>query len=135
MTDSLPHIAERLVKMRTVTRKKKGIWGLFGKKETMQVPYRTDELEIFVNRLISVQAKRDSQMSVYTDSLRFDNKVLNQKLCEFTSFWDSNRIRSSLVGLDWKILESKQKSFHMLLIVMLVTISMFIILFLLYAPI
>ena len=104
--------------MRTVTRKKKGIWGLFGKKETMQVPYRTDELEIFVNRLISVQAKRDSQMSVYTDSLRFDNKVLNQKLCEFTSFWDSNRIRSSLVGLDWKILESKQKSFHMLLIVM-----------------
>ena len=129
LTDSLPHIAERLVKMRTVTRKKKGIWGLFGKKETMQVPYRTDELEIFVNRLISVQAKRDSQMSVYTDSLRFDNKVLNQKLCEFTSFWDSNRIRSSLVGLDWKILESKQKSFHMLLIVMLVTISMFIILF------
>lgn len=95
----------------------------------MQVPYRTDELEIFVNRLISEQAKRDSQMSVYTDSLRFDNKVLNQKLCEFTSFWDSNRIRSSLVGLDWKILESKQKSFHMLLIVMLVTISMFIILF------
>lgn len=39
LANELPVIATQSVRMKTITQKKKGIAGLFGKKETVQVPY------------------------------------------------------------------------------------------------
>lgn len=45
--------AKNIVKLKTITRKKNGIAGLFGKKETIFVPYFTDEISTLNKELIS----------------------------------------------------------------------------------
>lgn len=44
LANELPAVATQTIRMKTITRKKKGIAGLFGKKETIQVPYITNEI-------------------------------------------------------------------------------------------
>ena len=53
LANELPVIATQSVRMKTITQKKKGIAGLFGKKETVQVPYITNEIQDFYERLTS----------------------------------------------------------------------------------
>ena len=53
LANELPVIAIKLVRMKTITLKKKGIAGLFGKKETVQIPYMTNEIKDFNERLTS----------------------------------------------------------------------------------
>lgn len=53
LTNELPVIATQTVKVKTITQKKKGIAGLFGKKETIQVPYITNEIQNFNNNVSS----------------------------------------------------------------------------------
>lgn len=66
---------------RTVTRKKKGIAGWFGAKETVQVPSTTSAtLRSLNSRLLSMQEKRQRSIDLYTDSLRSHNRELNRKL-------------------------------------------------------
>lgn len=55
LTNELPIIATQTVKVKTITQKKKGIAGLFGKKEKIQVPYITNEIQDFNNRLVSAR--------------------------------------------------------------------------------
>ena len=65
----------------TVTRKKKGIAGLFGAKETVQVPTSASAtLQSLNTRLYSMQQERRRNMDVYADSLRNHNKNLNRRL-------------------------------------------------------
>lgn len=89
LTNELPVIATQTVKVKTITQKKKGIAGLFGKKETIQVPYITNEIQNFNNRLVSVIDMRNNQIETYVDSLRLQNRLLNQKLYDFVSFLDN----------------------------------------------
>jgi len=50
--NKLPVIAKETVRMKTISQKKKGIAGLFGKKEIVQIPYYTNELRTFNDKLI-----------------------------------------------------------------------------------
>lgn len=65
---------------RTVTRKKKGIAGFFGGKETVQMPVVTTRQTAPDKELISLLNKRKRDIETYTDSLRLCNRELNRKL-------------------------------------------------------
>ena len=64
---------------KTVTRKKKGIAGLFGGKETVQLPVTTWQTTLD-KKLISQINRQQRDIEAYTDSLRLCNKELNRKL-------------------------------------------------------
>lgn len=76
LLEQLPAVTEQATSFRTVTRKKKGIAGFFGAKETVQVPMQSNPLHALNRQLIS----RQQQISENTDSLRVQNKELNSKL-------------------------------------------------------
>lgn len=76
LLEQLPAVTEQATSFRTVTRKKKGIAGFFGAKETVQVPMSSSPLHSLNRQLIS----RQQQISENTDSLRVQNKELNSKL-------------------------------------------------------
>lgn len=65
---------------RTVTRKKKGIAGIFGGKETVQIPVVTTRQTAPDKELISLMNRQQQDIKTYTDSLRLCNKELNRKL-------------------------------------------------------
>ena len=65
---------------RTITQKKKGIAGFFGKKETVQVPPSADAIRSLNERLITIQEERIRNIDAYSDSLQLQNKELNRKL-------------------------------------------------------
>ena len=65
---------------RTITRKKKGIAGFFGGKETVQLPSVTTGQNTLNKELISLKNERQRDIEAYTDSLRLHNKELNVKL-------------------------------------------------------
>lgn len=64
---------------KTVTRKKKGIAGFFGGKETVQLPVTTRQTTLD-KKLISQINRQQRDIEAYTDSLRLCNKALNRKL-------------------------------------------------------
>ena len=64
---------------KTVTRKKKGIAGFFGGKETVQLPVTTRQTTL-EKKLISQINRQQRDIEAYTDSLRLCNKELNRKL-------------------------------------------------------
>ena len=82
-TDSLlfnqKHIVTTHTATKTVTRKKKGIAGFFGGKETVQLPVTTQQTSLD-RKLISQINKQQRDIEVYTDSLRLCNKEINRKL-------------------------------------------------------
>lgn len=128
LANELPVIATQSVRMKTITQKKKGIAGLFGKKETVQVPYITNEIQDFNERLISARDWRNNQMEAYADSLRLQNRLLNHKLYDFVSSLD-NQIQQSFTEQYQKITETIWKSFRLFAIVISIVIVLFVISF------
>lgn len=80
LLNSLPSVTRQATRTQTVTRKKKGLAGLFGKKETVQVPTSPNALHSLNERLISMQQERQEDLNDYTDSLRIRNRELNGRL-------------------------------------------------------
>lgn len=80
LLDSLPVITRQAETFRTVTRKKKGIAGLFGGKETVQVPNPEKSLHSMNEQLISMEEERQQAIDTHMDSLRVKNKELNKRL-------------------------------------------------------
>lgn len=80
LVNHLSEAARQAIQPRTVMRKKKGIAGLFGGKETVEVPASPNRLRSLNEQLIALQTERIRNMEGYTDSLRVRNKDLNRKL-------------------------------------------------------
>lgn len=76
----LPDITRQAESYRTVTRKKKGIAGLFGSKETVQVPNPEKSLHSMNEQLISMEEARQQAINAHMDSLRIRNRELNRRL-------------------------------------------------------
>ena len=76
----LPVVAQQASQPRTVIRKKKGIAGWFGAKETVQLPPNTTRLNTLNEELISLQEEQQRSIGIYTDSLRQHNREFNRKL-------------------------------------------------------
>lgn len=126
--NELPELVTRTVRTKTITQKKKGIAGIFGKKETVQVPYVTDEIQEFNERLTSARDWRNNQMEVYADSLRLQNRLLNYKLYDFVSSLD-NQMQQSFTGKYLEITQTGWKFFRLFVIVISIVIILFIISF------
>lgn len=80
LLNQLPTVAANANRPRTVTRKKKGIAGWFGAKETIHLPPVTTSFSALNEKLISLQEERQRSLDIYTDSLRLHNRELNRKL-------------------------------------------------------
>ena len=89
-------VTSQVSEPRTITRKKKGIAGWFGGKETVQLPPANTRMKARGNELISLQEERRKNIETYTDSLRLHNRELNRKL------------RSLLISLDEQALLALQ---------------------------
>ena len=85
---------------RIVTRKKKGIAGFFGGKETIQLPAVTTKQNVSNKELISLLNKQQRDIETYTDSLRLCNKELNRKL---------RLLITSLDEQTWATFQSKEE--------------------------
>ena len=80
LLNRLPAVTAKASQPRTITRKKKGIAGFFGAKETVQLPSATAPLHTLNKELISLQEERQKTIDTYTDSLRLHNRELNRIL-------------------------------------------------------
>ena len=103
-TDSLlfnlkPTVTKQIT-TQTITRKKKGIAGLFGGKETVQMPVVTTRQTVPDKELISLLNKQQRGIETYTDSLRLCNKELNREL---------RLLITSLDEQTWNTFRSKEK--------------------------
>ena len=76
----LPAVARQVSRLRTVTRTRKGVAGLFGLKETVQLPPDISTLNTLNRELLSIQEERQRDIGRHTDSLRAYNKALNRRL-------------------------------------------------------
>lgn len=76
----LPAAVRQATRLRTVTRKKKGVPGWFGAKETVHLPPDTVTLHSLNRELLSIQEERQRGIDSYADSLRGHNKELNREL-------------------------------------------------------
>lgn len=113
---------------RTVTRKKKGIAGFFGGKETVQLPSVNTKVRTLSNELISLQEERRRNIETYTDSLRLHNKELNVKLCTLITSLDEQ----ALSALQYKEVRLKDSYEHSTLVITGLIIFSIILLFVLY---
>lgn len=80
LLNNLPAITRQAESYRTVTRKKKGIAGLFGGKETVQVPNPEKSLHSMNEQVASIEEERQQAIDAHMDSLRVRNKELNKRL-------------------------------------------------------
>ncbi len=80
LLDSLPVITRQAETFRTVTRKKKGIAGFFGGKETVQVPSSEQSLHSMNEQVASMEEERQQAINAHMDSLQIRNKELNKRL-------------------------------------------------------
>ena len=94
IAEQLPKVTSQATRTRTVIRKKKGIAGWFGKKDTVTIPVPAAPLHSLNERLISLQEKRIRDLDTYTDSLRFYNRELNIRLYSFIAMLDSPHSRT-----------------------------------------
>ena len=91
----------------TITRKKKGLAGFFGGKETVEVtPSTSAALHALNKELLSMQNELNDNIDVCTDSLRRHNKVINGKL---------RSLMTTMNDQAEQILEEKEKQIECLL--------------------
>ena len=80
LANRLPVVAREAVRTRTVTQKMKGVAGWIGGKKSVQVLEPSKGLRELNDRLVAMQEERNRRIDAYADSLRRQNKTLNQKL-------------------------------------------------------
>ena len=105
LQEQKPAIAEQTKNFRTVTRKKKGIAGFFGAKETIQIHVSSNSLHSLNEQLIS----RQQQINNYTDSLRIQNRELNRKLGRLIQDLDEQS-QEAFLNKEIQVKESYERS-------------------------
>lgn len=109
LSEDLPAITRQANSSRTVTRRKKGLAGLFGGKETVQVPVSSETLHSLNDRLISMEEERHRSINAYTDSLRVQNRELNRKLYALIQYLDEQS-QKAFLSKESHVKESYERS-------------------------
>lgn len=122
----LPEVINKSTRTRTVTRRKNGIAGFFGKKETVQVPASTTELRQLNRQLITMQEEHDKHIGLYVDSLRLQNLKLNKRLNSFITALDE-QVQAAFQNRETRIAEAKALSFKLFAATIIVAIVLLII--------
>lgn len=109
LSEDLPAITRQANSSRTVTRRKKGLAGLFGGKETVQVPVSSETLHSLNDRLISMEEERHRSINAYTDSLRVQSRELNRKLYALIQYLDEQS-QKAFLSKESHVKESYERS-------------------------
>lgn len=109
LSERLPVAVREATRSRTVTRKKKGVPGWFGAKETVQLPPDTGTLRSLNEELRSMQEERQKDIDSYADSLRNHNRKLNQELRTLIATMDE-QFQSVLAVKEERIKASHDRS-------------------------
>lgn len=104
-----------------ITRKKKGVAGLFGKKETVHIPYCVNEIQDLNRKLTSVKDGHNNQMEEYVDSLYLQDKLLNSKIYDFASLISTQK-QKILTERELKMVKKQYYSVRLYVIVLVVTV-------------
>ena len=113
IAEQLPKMTSRASRTHTVIRKKKGIAGWFGKKDTLRIPVPATELQSLNRQLIALRESRDRDLEAYTDSLRLYNRELNGKLHTFITYLDG-QAQEAFRYKEEKISEAEARSFRLI---------------------
>lgn len=113
LATQLPEVAKRATRVRTIRQKKKGIAGLFGKKEEIRVMPSAGELHALSDSLTAMQRKQEKEMDAYADSLRIRNRELNRTLNSLVSDLD-RQAYLSFSKREQKTEDTRNESFRLL---------------------
>lgn len=126
LMNRLPTVAGHDGHPRVITRRKKGIAGLFGKKETIQVAAPKVPVSALNEKLIEMQEQRRRELESYTDTLSIKNKILNHELMTLISHMDSvAQIAFQQKGQ--KVEEMRQNSFCLMSYVLAIAIILLLV--------
>jgi len=116
LANRLPVVAREAVRTRTVTQKMKGVAGWIGGKKSVQVLEPSKGLRELNDRLVAMQEERNRRIDAYADSLRRQNKTLNQKLHILVTHLDG-QVQAAFVSREERITEAGELSFKLFAIV------------------
>lgn len=122
----LPEVIDKSTRPRTVVRKKSGIAGFFGKKETVQLPVSSTELRHLNRQLMNLQEEHERHIKMYIDSLRRQNQKLNRKLNTFITELD-RQVQNAFQTREIKVAEAKALSFKLFTATIIAAIVLLII--------
>lgn len=87
LANQMPDLVKNHFSVRKIVRKKRGLAGLFGKKETLYIPYKHN-LSYLNDTILTDYISQNNKIEESTDSLRFQNKILNRKLYQLITLID-----------------------------------------------
>lgn len=116
LANRLPVVAREAVRTRTVTQKMKGVADWIGGKKSVQVLEPSKGLRELNDRLVAMQEERNRRIDAYADSLRRQNKTLNQKLHILVTHLDG-QVQAAFVSREERITEAGELSFKLFAIV------------------
>lgn len=116
LANRLPVVAREAVRTRTVTQKMKGVASWIGGKKSVQVLEPSKGLRELNDRLVAMQEERNRRIDAYADSLRRQNKTLNQKLHILVTHLDG-QVQAAFVSREERITEAGELSFKLFAIV------------------
>lgn len=128
LVNQLPLVVRQSTRSREITRKKKGIAGWFGKKETVQVPSSPRQLYELNEQLIEMHQERRQNLEVYADSLRDKNKELNARLMDLVERLDG-QVEVGFQSRGQQMTKIREQSFRLLSGVIAIAISMLLVSF------
>lgn len=117
----LPTIITSAIKPRIEVRRKKGIAGFFGKKDTIQVYPPSKSLQTLNSQITTLKDTPDFDFNDSVDSLRQQNKQLNRKLSALISLLDG-QAQQSFDFREKRLADMRQSSYRMLAYVLGVAI-------------
>lgn len=112
LVTQLPEVARRATRVRTIRQKKKGIAGLFGKKEEILVMPSAGELHALSDSLTAMQRKQEQEMDAYADSLRTRNRTLNIQLNRLINDLDG-QAQTAFAARERKMAEAQDNSIRL----------------------
>lgn len=119
-------MAKQITRSHEITRRKKGIVGFFGGKETIRVIPSADQLHSLNDQLIAIQGKRMQDVSTAIDSLRFQNAILNQRLFALIARLDEFA-QSSFEDKEQKMAATWKLSHTLTIIIFIVAVALLLI--------
>ena len=128
LVNRLPEVAKRVTHVSTITQKKEGIAGIFGGKRTIQVLPSAQELYAFSDSLIALQQTQAVEMEAYTDSIRTQNRTLNQKLSQLINNLDE-QAQMTFAQKEQDMDDAQNLSFCMFVLIILLAIILLLVLF------
>lgn len=129
LANRLPVVAREAVCIRTVTRRKTGVAGWLGGKKSVQVLEPSEGLRELNDRLVAMQEERNRRINAYADSLRRQNRTLNQKLHVLVTHLDG-QAQAAFISREEKITEAGDFSFKLFVLVIVSASSLLFISFL-----